>query len=163
MIKVTRNSVLKDAARQFAQKAGELAEVAEIAICGSVAGNDPNPSDIDLAVIMTYFSLLEPLAKYARQMSSISHAWEVFVFDHLLIREGYAIVGNVPGSPSTVPTPIAGRFPTYGLSLILNSMSHSFLSPPSKSFTRPSRRAIYSDTKSRLGLLSPGHILNLSL
>jgi len=88
MIKVTRNSLLKDAARQFAQKAGELAELAEIAICGSVAGNDPNPSDIDLAVVMTHFSSLEPLAKYARQMSSISHAWEVFVFDHQLTYQG---------------------------------------------------------------------------
>jgi hypothetical protein len=88
MIKVARNDILKDAARQFAHKAGELAEVTEIAICGSVAGNDPDPYDLDIAVVVNAIGFLEPLAKYARQMSSISHAWEVFVFDQQLTYQG---------------------------------------------------------------------------
>jgi predicted nucleotidyltransferase len=87
MIKA-KNNLLKDAAGQFAHKAATLLEVAEIAICGSVAGNDPDPSDLDLAVVVAGLESLEPLAKYARQMSSIAHTWEVFLFDHLLTYQG---------------------------------------------------------------------------
>lgn len=112
MIKVTRNSVLKGAALQFAQKAGELADVAEIAICGSVAGNDPDPSDLDIAVIMTALGSLELLAKYARQMSSISHAWEVFVFDHRLTYQGRICHRReCPGQSIDCADPNCGKVP----------------------------------------------------
>ena len=86
--KIDRNGILREAALQFAQKAQALAEVAEIVLCGSAAGNDPYPSDLDLALILTAFDSLESLAKYARQMSSISHAWDVFVFDTELTYRG---------------------------------------------------------------------------
>jgi predicted nucleotidyltransferase len=88
MNRVDKNGILRDAARQFMQKAQSLPEVAEIVLCGSVAGNDPYPSDLDLAIILTTFDILEDLAKYARQMSSIAHNWEAFVFDDQLTYRG---------------------------------------------------------------------------
>lgn len=112
MIKGTRNNVLKDAARQFAHKAGELAGVAEIAICGSVAGNDPDPYDLDIAVVITALESLELLAKYARQMSSISHAWEVFLFDHRLIYQGRICHRReCPGQSIDCMDPDCGKIP----------------------------------------------------
>jgi hypothetical protein len=86
--KIGRNGILREAALRFTQKARALAEVAEIVLCGSVAGNDPYPSDLDLAIILTAFDSLENLAKYARQMSSISYSWDVFVFDTELTYRG---------------------------------------------------------------------------
>ena len=57
-------------------------------LCGSVAGNDPYPSDLDLAIILTTFDSPEDLAKCARQMSRIAHNWDVFVFDDQLTYRG---------------------------------------------------------------------------
>jgi len=88
MDRVARNNALKDAAEGFAQKAATLFEFAEIAICGSVAGNDPDPSDLNLATVVTSHESLESLAKYTRQMNSISHTWDVFLFDSHLVYRG---------------------------------------------------------------------------
>ena len=84
----TRNEILREAAHGFVDKARNLSFVAEIGIVGSVAGNDPFAGDLDLAIALSDFQNLEIIAKYARQMSSTSHEWEVFVFNAMLDYKG---------------------------------------------------------------------------
>jgi hypothetical protein len=84
----TRNEILREAAHGFVEKARNLSFVTEIGIVGSVAGNDPYAGDLDLAIVLSSFQNLEILAKYARQMSSTSHEWEVFVFSAKLDYKG---------------------------------------------------------------------------
>lgn len=77
----SRNAILREAARSFVEKASALPSVLEIAIIGSVAGNDPYAGDLDLAMVLNDFEDFKALARHARQISPVSHEWEVFVFD----------------------------------------------------------------------------------
>lgn len=86
---MNKNEVLRIAAKEFAEKARKLSSVLEIAIVGSVAGKDPYPNDLDLAVIVCNLDELTTLAKYARQMSSHG-IWKAFLFD-----EGLKLLGEV--------------------------------------------------------------------
>ncbi|MGC8817529.1 MAG: nucleotidyltransferase domain-containing protein [Candidatus Hadarchaeum sp.] len=70
-----KNENLRAAAREFAEKARELSSVLEIAIVGSVAGGDPYPNDLDLAVVVRDLDEIETLAMYARQISGHYHGW----------------------------------------------------------------------------------------
>jgi DNA-directed RNA polymerase subunit RPC12/RpoP len=83
-----KNKQFRLAGREFAEKADKLASVLEIAIVGSVAGDDPYPGDIDLAVIVKNLGELPAIAKYARQMSRYYYGWEVFLFDEELSHLG---------------------------------------------------------------------------
>jgi predicted nucleotidyltransferase len=69
------------AAQEFANKAKKLASVQEVVLCGSMAAGDPYPGDIDLAVVLSNLDELPQLARFCRQISSITHAWEVFIFN----------------------------------------------------------------------------------
>ena len=69
------------AAQHFAEKAKNLASVQEVVLCGSMAAGDPYPGDIDLAVVLSELDELPQLARFCRQISSTTHAWEVFVFN----------------------------------------------------------------------------------
>ena len=76
-----KNEVLRVAAGEFALKVGKLSSPLEIAIVGSVAGGDPYPDDLDLAIIISNTGEIATIAKYARQMSRHYHGWDVFLFD----------------------------------------------------------------------------------
>jgi len=78
---MNKNEILRVAANEFAEKVHELSSPLEIAIIGSVAGNDPYPNDLDLVIIIRNLEEITTIAKYARQMSSHYHGWEVFLFD----------------------------------------------------------------------------------
>lgn len=84
----SRNLILREAAQSFVTKAVTAPSVVEVAIVGSVAGNDLYAGDLDLALVLDRFDDLGILAKYARQMSPVSHEWEVFVFDSNLACRG---------------------------------------------------------------------------
>lgn len=71
----------RQAAQNFANKAKNLSSVQEVILCGSMASDDPYPQDIDLAVVLSGLYELPQLARFCRQMSSVTHAWEVFVFN----------------------------------------------------------------------------------
>jgi len=88
MKKINKNEILRVAANEFAEKSQKLSSVLEIAIVGSVAGNDPHPNDLDLAIIVHNLDEIEFIAKYARQMSKHYHAWEVFLFNEVLMLLG---------------------------------------------------------------------------
>lgn len=81
MDKITR---LRQAAREFVQRAESIQSVREIALFGSLARGDPHPKDIDLAVIVSSLDHLPGLARAARKMSSLFHNWDVFVFNSRL-------------------------------------------------------------------------------
>ncbi|WP_410511860.1 hypothetical protein PaeBR_17625 [Paenibacillus sp. BR2-3] len=69
------------AAQHFANKVENLASVQEVILCGSMADGDPYPGDLDLAVVLSHLDELPDLARFCRQISSATHAWEVFVFN----------------------------------------------------------------------------------
>jgi len=71
----------RQAAQSFANKARDLASVKEVVLCGSMASDDPYPQDIDLAFVLDGLHELSQLARFCRQISSVTHAWEVFVFN----------------------------------------------------------------------------------
>ncbi len=129
--KIDRNGILRGAAVQFTQRAQGLAEVAEIVLCGSVAGNDPYPSDLDLAIILTTFDSLESLAKYARQMSSISHNWDVFVFDtELTYRGRICHRRECPGQSADCLHPGCGEVPHLKIDPEFEFDEHLFFESP---------------------------------
>jgi len=83
-----KNQILRTAADEFTKKVSKLSSLLEIAIVGSVAGSDPYPNDLDLALIVDNLDEIAKIAKYARQMSSYYHGWEVFLFDKNLLPLG---------------------------------------------------------------------------
>lgn len=107
-----KDAVLRTAAEEFTEKARELSTVLEIALVGSVAGGDPYPGDLDLAVVVRNLDELAILARYARQMSRYHSSWDVFLFD-----ESLASLGRVchrrecPGESIDCYVPGCGRAP----------------------------------------------------
>ena len=83
-----KNEVLRIVATEFAEKIQKLSTPLEIAIVGSVAGNDPYPNDLDLALILRNLDEISTIATYARQISKWFHAWEVLLFDEILSSQG---------------------------------------------------------------------------
>ena len=110
---MNKNEILRVAANQFAEKTHKLSSPLEIAIIGSVAGDDPYPNDLDLALIIRNLDELTTIAKYARQISSHYHGWEVFLFD-----ENVSIIGRIchrkkcPGQSIDCSVPGCGQ-PTH--------------------------------------------------
>ena len=78
---MNKNEILRVAANEFAEKVNKLSSLLEIAIIGSVAGDDPYPNDLDLVIIIRNLEEITTIAKYARQMSRYYYGWEVFLFD----------------------------------------------------------------------------------
>ncbi|MBE3035854.1 MAG: hypothetical protein IMZ70_02035, partial [Candidatus Atribacteria bacterium] len=87
---MNKNEILRVAANEFAEKVCKLSSPLEIAIIGSVAGDDPYPNDLDLVIIIRNLEEITTIAKYARQMSKHYHGWEVFLFD-----ENVLIIGRI--------------------------------------------------------------------
>jgi len=75
-----RAALFSEAAETFARKAQQFSSVLEVALTGSLAAGDPWPCDLDLALALQDLNDLVGLAKAARQISSTTHAWDVFVF-----------------------------------------------------------------------------------
>lgn len=75
-----RADLFTNAADAFAKKAQQFSSVLEVALTGSLAAGHPWPADVDLALALQDLEDLVALAKAARQISSTTHAWEVFVF-----------------------------------------------------------------------------------
>jgi len=85
---MNKNEILRVAANEFAEKVHKLSSLLEIAIIGSVAGDDPYPNDLDLVIIIRNLEEITTIAKYARQMSRHYHGWEVFLFDENVLLLG---------------------------------------------------------------------------
>ena len=97
---------------EFAEKAQKLPSILEIAIVSSVAGNDPYPNDLDLVLIASNLDELSIIAKFARQMSSHYHSWEVFLFNVELSHLGRICHRKkCPGQSLDCSAPGCGRPP----------------------------------------------------
>jgi hypothetical protein len=83
-----KNELLRTAAREFTEKIQKLSTPLELAIVGSVAGNDPYPNDLDIALILRNLNESSTIAEYARQISKWYHAWDVFLFDEKIEPQG---------------------------------------------------------------------------
>jgi len=67
---------------EFVSKMRALPTVLELVLIGSLASEDPYPNDIDLAIFLKDLHDVPSIAKFARQISSRYHGWEVFVFSY---------------------------------------------------------------------------------
>lgn len=129
--KMNKNAVLRAAAEEFAEKARKLSSVLEIAIVGSVAGDDPYPEDLDLAIVVRGLDEIATIAKYARQMSGHYHSWEVFLFD-----EGPSLLGRIcyrrecPGESVDCFVPGCGRPPHLRVNPEFEYDERTFLTSP---------------------------------
>lgn len=104
---MNKNEKLRVAAEEFTEKAQKLSSVLEIDIVGSVAGDDPYPNDLDLVIIVRNLDEIKKIAKFARQISSYYHNWDVFLFDENMMPldrvchrkecPGQSIDCNIPG------------------------------------------------------------------
>lgn len=109
---MNKNEILRVAANEFAEKTHKLSSPLEIAIIGSVAGDDPYPNDLDLVIIIRNLEEITTIAKYARQMSRHYHGWEVFLFD-----ENVSLIGRIchrrkcPGQSVDCSVPGCGEPP----------------------------------------------------
>lgn len=109
---MNKNEILRVAANEFAGKIYKLSSLLEIAIMGSVAGDDPYPNDLDLVIIIRNIKEITTIAKYARQMSRHYHGWEVFLFD-----EDVSLIGRIchrrkcPGQSVDCSVPGCGQPP----------------------------------------------------
>lgn len=109
---MNKNKILRVAANEFVRKMRKLSTPLEIAIVGSVAGDDPYPNDLDLVLIIHNLDEIATIAKYARQMGRHYHGWEVFLFN-----EGLSPLGRVchrrecPGQSVDCSAPRRGQPP----------------------------------------------------
>lgn len=66
-------------AHKFAEKVKDIDGIEDIALFGSVAGEDPNPKDCDILLVMRHFKNIAFIAKQARKLGSISLHWDIFI------------------------------------------------------------------------------------
>ncbi|MHB8111134.1 MAG: zinc-ribbon domain containing protein [Syntrophorhabdaceae bacterium] len=151
-----RNERFRNAARQFAQKAAGITEVKEVALCGSVAGNDPDPYDIDVAAMLTDMNHLPDVARFARQISGISHAWEVFVFDENLVYRGRICHrSKCPAQSIDCSVPGCGRIPHLLAEPDFEFDEKQFFHSPFEILHQATTESCFLKHRKRLGILSP--------
>lgn len=110
--KMEKNKLLRTAATQFAEKTQKLSTPLELAIVGSVAGNDPYPNDLDIALILRTLDDISTIATYARQIGKWHHAWDIFLFGWNLKLQGEICHRKVcPGQSIDCAVPGCGMPP----------------------------------------------------
>lgn len=78
---MNKREMFKKSVIEFRDKIEKHENVIEIAIIGSLAGEDLYPYDVDIAIILTNFDNISSIAKSARQINGKIHVLEVFIFD----------------------------------------------------------------------------------
>ena len=69
------------AAADFAERINGVESVEEVAVFASVAGGDPYPSDLDLAIFLNALDELPMIAKVMRQVQNKTGGLDLFVFE----------------------------------------------------------------------------------
>lgn len=107
-----RRKNLQKVAEEFSNKLKTLKNVSEVGLAGSLASDDEYPNDIDVFIFLKNFDEIHMIAKFARQMSSIYHGWEVFVFSEDLEYLGRICHKKVcPTESSNCFYPRCGKIP----------------------------------------------------
>ena len=110
--KIEKNELLRTAAIEFAKKIQRLSTPLELAIVGSVAGNDLYPNDLDIVLILRTLDEISTIATYARQMNKWYHAWDVFLFNEDIEPQGRICHRNAcPAQSIDCAVPGCGRPP----------------------------------------------------
>lgn len=128
---MSKNEILRVAANEFAEKTHKLSSPFEIAIIGSVAGDDLYPNDLDMVIIIRNLKEIAAIAKYARQMSRHYHGWEVFLFD-----ENVSLIGRIchgrkcPGQSVDCSVPGCGQPPHLRVHSDFNYQEKIFFNSP---------------------------------
>jgi len=128
---MNKNEILRVAANEFAEKTHKLSSPFEIAIIGSVAGDDLYPNDLDMVIIIRNLKEIAAIAKYARQMSRHYHGWEVFLFD-----ENVSLIGRIchgrkcPGQSVDCSVPGCGQPPHLRVHSDFNYQEKIFFNSP---------------------------------
>ena len=150
---MNKNEILRVAANEFAEKTPKLSSLLEIAIIGSVAGNDPYPNDLDLVIIIRNLEEITTIAKYARQMSRHYHGWEVFLFD-----ENVSIIGRIchrrkcPGQSVDCSVPGCGQPPHLRVHSDFKYQEKIFFNSPIDVLWTSFKRSRLLERKEELGI-----------
>ena len=151
---MNKNEILRVAANEFAEKIYELSSPLEIAIMGSVAGDDPYPNDLDLVIIIRNLKEITTIAKYARQMSRHCHSWEVFLFD-----EDVSPLGRIchrrkcPGQSVDCSVPGCGQPPHLRVHPDFEYNEEMFLTSPINILWTSFKRSRLLERKDELGIV----------
>jgi len=150
---MNKNEILRVAANEFAEKVHKLSSPLEIAIIGSVAGNDPYPNDLDLVIIIRNLEEITTIAKYARQMSRHYHGWEVFLFD-----ENVSLLGRIchrrkcPVQSVDCSVPGCGQPPHLRVHSDFNYQEKMFFNSPIDVLWTSFKRSRLLERKDELGI-----------
>jgi hypothetical protein len=150
---MNKNEILRVAANEFAEKVRKLSSPLEIAIIGSVAGNDPYPNDLDLVIIIRNLEEITTIAKYARQMSRHYHGWEVFLFD-----ENVSLIGRIcyrrkcPGQSVDCSVPGCGQPPYLRAHSDFKYQEKIFFNSPIDVLWTSFKRSSLLERKNELGI-----------
>lgn len=150
---MNKNEILRVAANEFAGKIYKLSSLLEIAIMGSVAGDDPYPNDLDLVIIIRNIKEITTIAKYARQMSRHYHGWEVFLFD-----EDVSLIGRIchrrkcPGQSVDCSVPGCGQPPHIRVHPDFEYNEEIFLTSPINVLWTSFKRSRLLERKDELGI-----------
>ena len=150
---MNKNEILRVAANEFAGKLYKLSSPLEIAITGSVAGDDPYPNDLDLVIIIRNLKEITTIAKYARQMSRHYHGWEVFLFD-----EDVSLLGRIchrrkcPGQSVDCSVPGCGQPPHLRVHPDFEYNEEIFLNSPINVLWTSFKRSHLLERKDELGI-----------
>lgn len=90
MAPINKLQFFRDLAFEFKDKVHSLDSVEEIAVFASVAGGDPYPSDVDIALFVNSLGDLSLIARAKRQAQSKNNGFDVFVF-----MKDSTFVGNI--------------------------------------------------------------------
>ncbi len=83
------NSGYRALAKIFMEKIRDDKTVVELALFGSVAGLDPHPMNVDMALVLNNFDEISGIAKKARGLTSINANWVIHVFDKKMNFKGF--------------------------------------------------------------------------
>ncbi|MGK5087096.1 zinc-ribbon domain containing protein [Bdellovibrionota bacterium FG-2] len=78
--KIDKLAQYKAVAADFSDQVKVFQSVEEVGIFASVAGNDPYPSDVDVALFLNAFCDLGRIAKIKRQLQGRTGGFDLFVF-----------------------------------------------------------------------------------
>ena len=150
---MNKNEIFRVAANEFAEKVHKLSSPLEIAIIGSVAGDDPYPNDLDLVIIIRNLEGITTIAKYARQMSRHYHGWEVFLFD-----ENVSLIGRIchrkkcPGQSVDCSFPGCGQPPHLRVHSDFNYQEKIFFNSPIDVLWTSFKKSHLLERKDELGI-----------
>ena len=150
---MNKNEILRVAANEFAEKVHKLSRLLEIAIIGSVAGDDPYPNDLDLVIIIRNLEEITTIAKYARQMSRHYHGWEVFLFD-----ENVSFIGRIchrrkcPGQSVDCSVPGCGQLPHLRVHFDFKYQEKIFFNSPVDVLWTSFKKSRLLERKDELGI-----------